>query len=304
MANYPLEPTSRRTFLFDWARNQQAPAESPTSAHHLPIQIAGVSLLVATHSDRLEKELRQFFNPYLAPGRAEVRLHAELFSSPEIPDLWEDVDAEFECRTDTVVQRDFAARRLNEDMVVARLNPEEVLDAFLNLLRWMLPDLLLEKSAFLLHAASVVRNEKGFVFFGQSGAGKSTTVKLIAAQDSETTILGDDAAIIELDADGRPWLHSAPLGSAHAKVPPLPAKVRLTGLFSLRQSSEHRLETLTASEALSALLASAMSVDFSRNVDRRFQLASDFARALSGPWRLHFKRDGDFWPKVRAVVPD
>lgn len=256
-----------------------------------------------TESPALAAEIRHYFRRYLSDLPASAVLYVEPNSGEAFADLWEDADPEFDCRGDQVVQRDFAARRfpavrgINLLSIVACLNPEELSDSILNLLRWSLPDLLLGSSAFLVHAASVERSGLGYLFFGQSGAGKSTTVRLISEADPLAVILGDDAAIIQ-KSEGGYWLHAAPLGSAWTKEAPPPAKVPLAGLFSLSQAPTHQVERMSLAEGVRSLLASTMMAGFDTLIEARFDLATHFASAPSGISRLHFSKESGFWPLI------
>ncbi len=297
-------PTSpRRVFLFDWLAARSLP-EVGGQGEWIGIELAGLTLAFVTSSSALATEIKRYFRQYLS----DLPAQAVLFVEPKeggAADLWEDADPEFDCRGDRVVQRDFAARRFpaipGERLlsVVGGVNPEELSDSILNLLRWTLPDLLLETSAFLVHAASVQRAGRGYLFFGQSGAGKSTTVRLISEADPLAVILGDDAAIIQKTESGY-WLHAAPLGSAWTKEAPVPAKVPLAGLYSLSQSAAHEVESLSVAEGVRSLLASTMMAGFDSFIETRFDLAIHFASAPAGISRLHFRMDSGFWPLIQG----
>ena len=145
----------------------------------------------------------------------------------------------------------------------AELSPETE-DAVCNLLRWLLPPLLVRRGALLLHSAAVVRDGWGYAFFGKSGAGKSTATELIRRRDPAALAVGDDAAIIAWE-EGRPWLLSAPLGCGYAHVPPPPRRVPLRGLFSLHQGQSHGLSRCPPSEGLMRLIANSMVADGSHD---------------------------------------
>lgn len=59
--------------------------------------------------------------------------------------------------------------------------------------------LLADRNGFFLHSCGAVMDEKGLLFVGHSGAGKSTTARLIA---SHAAILCDDRNIVRRHADG------------------------------------------------------------------------------------------------------
>ncbi|MEK6577875.1 MAG: hypothetical protein AABZ55_01495, partial [Bdellovibrionota bacterium] len=136
---------------------------------------------------------------------------------------------------------------------------------------------------------------RGYVFFGQSGAGKSTTAKLISEADSSAVLLGDDGVIIGATEDGKLFLYSAPLGCGYSRIAPPPLVVPLQGLFALEQSDHHEILDLAPSEGVAALLASAMSVRFSESIEERFQLSLQFSVEVK---KIKFKKDAGFWSMV------
>ena len=154
------------------------------------LAIAGVRFALVTSCERLRGYWKHYFVGYLSAGPVE----AEIFAEPKadaVDGLWEDPDPEFDSRGDLVVQRDFAARQFSFPgaplKVVAYVSPEEWGDSTHNLLRWALPAVFLRANRFLMHSASVIYDDKAFLFFGQSGAGKSTSVALIAQGFPEAT---------------------------------------------------------------------------------------------------------------------
>ncbi len=63
------------------------------------------------------------------------------------------------------------------------------------LLRVFINFLLLERQVFFFHASSLLLNKNGFVFMGESGAGKSTILKL-ALKKKNISPLSDDTIIL------------------------------------------------------------------------------------------------------------
>lgn len=266
----------------------------------IPLRIAEVRLDLITRSDPVARFVENYFSDYVTgsdPAEAELEVEHWPESS-----LWEDPDPEFEIRGDAVIQRDFAARKLSSARAVA-LAGVEIEDAVHNLLRWFVPSLLLRRSAFLLHGAGVVKDGKGYVFFGQSGAGKSTSVSLVSSTDPRALVIGDDAVIVQMRGQMRgegPVLYAAPLGCGYSHSAPPPVSVPLAGLYALEQSDGHAVEYLPPSRGAASLLASAMCVRFEDAVEERMDLALRFASSRCGVRRLHFRRDGGFWNEVRA----
>ena len=95
-----------------------------------------------------------------------------------------------------------------------------------------------ERQGCFMHAAGAILNGKGLVFAGQSGAGKSTTVKMLR---SRSEILCDDRVILRRGQDGfrvyGTWDHGEiPLVS--------PSNAPLRAIFFLQQSGENKIVPL------------------------------------------------------------
>lgn len=87
---------------------------------------------------------------------------------------------------------------------------------------WMNAYLARNDMGFLLHASAVKVNGKGFVFYGPSDAGKTTTAKFFHALDN-ATVLNDERILIWFDGEkyqvsGTPW-HGELRVVSHLSVP-------------------------------------------------------------------------------------
>jgi hypothetical protein len=279
---------NRRTVLHETL----AQLDFDGAGSRLPVTVAGVRVDLLTRNPRLYARMERYFSAFQGLGGEPGECQAEVSLEPIADEsLWDDADPEFHLDGTKVVQRDFAAKRLTPQRAVARVTAE-LDDSIHNLLRWFLPSTLLGNGCLLMHGAGVVKDGQGYVFFGQSGAGKSTTISLITSSDPHAVPLGDDAVIIQMKGSV-PWLHAAPLGSGYTRDAPPAISAPIAGIYSLSQSKEVRLERLSPAEAVAALLASAMSLGFDESLTERFELAEKFARA--GVDRLSFRKSSEFW---------
>jgi hypothetical protein len=158
-----------------------------------------------------------------------------------------------------------------------------------SLIRILLSLLLLEERGFLLHAATITRNGRAFVFTGRSGAGKST----IASIAPEDCVLTDEISLVRLfdgewHAFGTPfWGEFRGMGS-NRRVP-------LAGIYQLVQAKKNYAQQLEPAAALRALLPNILF--FSSETHRTKQLL-DILTGLVGQlavFRLCFLPHAEFW---------
>lgn len=108
--------------------------------------------------------------------------------------------------------------------------------------------------ALWLHATGLVLNGNGYVFFGPSGAGK-TTLSMLARDRAE--ILSDENVIVRCGADG-PQLISTPFWGFNTPIDLIRRTRRtvpLRALFALRHTPDFQVRPLSAAEAVLVLLA-------------------------------------------------
>jgi len=163
-----------------------------------------------------------------------------------------------------------------------------------SLLRVLLSWKLAGRDGFLLHAATVIRNGKAYVFTGRSGAGKST----VASLSAEGTVLTDEISLLRYE-DGVWRAYGTPFwGEFRAAGSNTSAPVR--GIFRLVQSSGNRLTPLRPVEMLRALLPNVLFFSAETKANRRLLgiLAQAAEEILS--YELAFRKDQTFW----EVLPE
>jgi hypothetical protein len=125
-----------------------------------------------------------------------------------------------------------------------------VLDSFL---RMAFAQLLLARGGLMFHAAGIaVSPQAGYVFFGPSGSGKTTICGL---SHPRYRILCDEIIAVRPDKAGY-RLYGTPFNGAWGDS--LPEDVPLNELFYLAQAPLTRRVPITASDAIGALMESAV----------------------------------------------
>lgn len=163
-----------------------------------------------------------------------------------------------------------------------------------SLIRILLTMVLLPQRGFLLHAATVVRGRRAYVFMGRSGAGKSTVASLSPAG----SVLTDEISLLRFtdgcwQAYGTPFWGEFRAAGQNEHYP-------IAGIYKLVQSAEDRVETLTTKEMIRALLPCVLfftpRVEANRDLLR---LLLQFTVQVPC-YLLHFRRDDGFWKVVAA----
>jgi hypothetical protein len=169
---------------------------------------------------------------------------------------------------------------------VAGVRNEYALDS---VLRVLLTRLLLPSPGFLLHAATVVRDGKAYVFMGRSGAGKST----VASLSRRGSVLTDEISLLRRIegtwyAYGTPFWGEFRAAGQNRRVP-------LERVFALAQARANRTAPLPAREALAGLLGNTLFFSANRR-ERELLLRAQVSLIESVPVeRLEFRRDETFW---------
>lgn len=109
--------------------------------------------------------------------------------------------------------------------------------ALTSMLRIAYSQRVLHHDGFSIHASTVVKDGKGFLFLGKSGTGKSTHSRLWKEVWKDVELLNDDNPIVRR-IDGRWWVYGSPWSG---KTPCYKQeRAPLQGMVRLRQAPENR----------------------------------------------------------------
>ncbi len=133
------------------------------------------------------------------------------------------------------------------------LGDEWFLGAFENLLRVVAAYRLFSVGALVIHSAALSDGERGFLFCGRSGAGKTTICVL--ADTLRLTIFSDELNAIVPSGESfslQAMPFAGDFGGTPVRHPPFP----LTGLLGLEHALVARLDTCSQAQAVSRIVAS------------------------------------------------
>jgi hypothetical protein len=163
-----------------------------------------------------------------------------------------------------------------------------------SLLRILLTFVLLPQRGFLLHAATVVRDGRAYIFVGRSGAGKST----VASLSPEGNVLTDEISLLRY-SDGRWQAHGTPFWGEF-RAAGSNRQFPIGGIYSLVQAGSDRVEPLSAKDSLRALLPCVL---FFTSKNDAHEALLKMLLGLVGEipcHRLHFRRQAEFWKVIAA----
>jgi hypothetical protein len=188
------------------------------------------------------------------------------------------------------------------ELEIASRQPIQEVDYFLRVIYALLA---FERGGLMFHAAGIMRSGQTYLFFGHSGAGKTTVARL----SSDATVLNDDLLLLLPGAEGTPnsWeVFGTPFWNP-TQVAPSASHAPLHGLYRLVQADQVRLETLETAQALAEMVSNVpvIPADPHRNpaLLERLQLLTDNVPVYA----LYFLPDASFWqiihPQPTARAP-
>jgi hypothetical protein len=154
-----------------------------------------------------------------------------------------------------------------------------------------------ERDGALVHAASAVRDGKGYIFFGPADAGKST----LAESNRRGRIVSDDLSLVLSREGGGADLVGSPFRGTYEGGPPVVGRFPLVAGFRVFKSDRARVEEAPRALVLTELIG---SLPF---VAEAFGLRPDLFARIERCFKeiplahLHFSRDDSFWDAIDSA---
>lgn len=293
------------------------------------MEIAGINFAVRCRyplsGDRLPVTYRQFIKGTISPGEdINVNVRIETGNTPDTRQMTKIFDtgqswSMFRRNDDYLLSLNFPTVNgqaiwlatfnvLCDDISIycsdLLMDKENGLTTYFTPLSYPLDQLLLMyilagKSGALLHAAGVSMNNKGYIFPGRSGTGKSTLSRLFLGRDT-AEMLSDDRIIIrkidgKFKAFGTPWAGDA--GIAENKSFPL------YGIFFIHHAEKNMIREIKPREAIEKLMPVTSIPWFDRDVMPQILNFCEELVSNIPAYQLYFKPDtevADFLDKFNA----
>lgn len=277
---------------------------APAPMRSIVVEIGGTPIqLSARDSDFLEALQNRYEGFLTSASRPSIDLSIDLVPPGDVSDQ---IGGQFSRRFsqgDVSVVRDARRWRAQRSDFLLHWDAESgsghvrqsanpySLDGILRILHTLT---LAGQGGFLLHGASAIRNGRAFVFFGPSGAGKTTMMRLAPA---DATLLTDEISYIRGDGEnyrafGTPFTGELAKSGENVSAP-------VAALYRLAHAPENRLTLMTPGDAVRALLESVLF--FAEDPDLVklvFQSACDVVSRLP-VYQLEFVPDTGVWESIR-----
>ncbi len=175
----------------------------------------------------------------------------------------------------------------------------EFLEAFENCFRILSAYRLLEVGGIVLHSSSVVDEGRAWVFFGHSGAGKTTIARRALAGGRR--VLSDDINALRATGAGaqvEKMPFAGELGHSNEKVGPFPIR----SLCRIEQSSRDLWRPLSTGSAVASMLS---CIPFVNGDPYRLPIVMDTLEKLvrtTPTGAFEFSLSGDLWSALEAAT--
>jgi len=158
--------------------------------------------------------------------------------------------------------------------------------------------LLTKKQGILVHSCGFAYKNKGYLFIGSSGTGKSTMANIIM-KNKDGTILSDDRIVVR-KRHGHFYIYGTPWHGTAGFVSP--EKTPLKGLFFLKKGANNYLQKLSLSDTVSRLFKCSFPPFWNKKgISSALKLCEDIAISIPS-FEFIFTPDDRAFDSIRKEV--
>jgi hypothetical protein len=279
-------------------------------ANSLTLSIAGVGVTIKFPGPDWLGRFEQRYYPFMGggPSALEVQVQSCSHTQPE-PDIKDEVsfqDGIALLRSPTyhgfINSEDHIAQIcIREDQPIVDID---------YCLRVVYALLAFQAGGFLFHGAGIIHHQKGYLFFGHSGAGKTTISRL----SSGDQVMNDDLIILmppestpdqaigqSLENKPQHWsMHATPFWNP-SQVKPNRLSCDLAAMFHLVKDKEVFLEPLRKAQAFAELVAGVRIIPL--DVHQGINVLDRIERLQKQVpvYNLHFLPNASFWKLIEGL---
>ena len=262
------------------------------------VDVGDVPVALSTGDPALATILQRRFHRFLTSTSSTApAFHFDISVIPDDTDDEEHRDQDLQVRAEGGLWRlrrgDFRAEwdpETRRGWIRQRLSPYAA-DSVLRIVHTLL---LSREHGFLLHASSVVRNGRAYLFTGPSGAGKTTIARLAPA---DAVVLTDEISYVRR-VGGRYMAYGTPFaGELSDSGEPVSAPI--AAVFGLAWASDPIRDPLTAGAAVRILMRNMLFFAADPALTGHLlETACDFAGVVPA-FRLAFAPDARVWATIQ-----
>ncbi len=257
------------------------------------VDIGDVPVALSTGDPALAAVLQRRFHRFLRPSAAPAfDFDISVIPDDDAGDGDEDVDVRAEDGVWRVRRGDFRAEwnpGTRRGWIRQRLSPYAA-DSVLRIVHTLL---LSREHGFLLHASSVVRNGRAYLFTGPSGAGKTTIARLAPA---DAVVLTDEISYVRRMGN-RYMAYGTPFAGEFSDSGE-PVSAPVAAMFGLAWASDPSRERLAEGAAVQMLMRNMLFFAADPALTGHLlDTACEFAAAVPA-FRLAFAPDARVWSTI------
>lgn len=270
----------------------------------LKVSIADYSILIRGLSEDLKEKLKDRYEGFVTEDDREYDLDFQIFKGegcfiePSEDGLLKIEESEEKDRIyflssdfSGVVEKNFKSGKL---ILSSDLNEtKRLLYGVENFLMRVFNLFALNDGGFFLHACGIVKDGKGYVFYGRSGSGKSA----LAVLTPQLKVLSDDLVLI-IKKDGVYLVSSTPFWGAVSSAMKVFGVYEIRRAFHLIKSTETKIVKMDNVKAITTMFASALFGGFNpKRSNILFENIKSFVRCVEVD-ELSLPLEPVFWDMI------
>jgi hypothetical protein len=286
-----------------------AEARRPAGAERFGLSLGEIRIVLDGLDDALADALRGRYGPYADPGdeRDDETLHVRFArealdyfieppKAPEFNPIWLACDGTRIRYVGHQLAGWFESKGRSGEILLARGSYEPELRALENFMRCAVAWCAAERGGALVHAASAVREGRGYLFFGESGAGKST----LSAVNTRARVVSDDLSLVLPRAGGGLDLVGSPFRGTYEAGESVLGRFPLAAGFRIVKDVKAEVRAAPRAVAFGQLVGNLTFVAeaFKQRPDLFASIEAAFANVPL--LHLHFKKDDSYWDAIDA----
>lgn len=259
----------------------------------LTISIGGISLLLTADDNLLLSKIKKIYSNFITNTTDySIKIELELKDNTHNLDYLKVTIDEELC---TIIGNSFSGE-FNLYNHKGKLRYNDCQNAHLNLdnyLRVIYSLILLDEPGFLVHAASLIKNDEGFLFPGKSGTGKTT----ISSLSSDSIHLSEEVSLVKW-VDGNYNVFGTPFGVK--KIEGENTHTPLKQILLPKKDQENYIIPSEHIKTLKHLIPNVLFfLDDAKFNIQLFDICNNFVNSISA-YELHFLPEPSFWSVINA----